>query len=220
MPEIARTPPNEERAMEILTASFKGEYVAWRRLIQKANSTRIKILRALTKDRNQEAAELLGDKARYKNAVRCQQCPGCAMMEAEKACQKCQGCRSKEGCNEYNRLCFSWDRSAVNHHTGSIATGISSQFDLATADLSKYKSFIAEIREAAIALELSLDDFPVHHPHHSNPRYCRDMLDRDVCNEEAHLTKMEELMEGHRELQEHLTELEDEPRTVTLEDVG
>ena len=98
---------------------------------------------------------------------------------------KCQGFLSKDGCNEYTRLCFNWDRVARIYFTGSIATGVSSQFDLATANLDKYCALIEEIWQAAINLDLTVDELPPGHPHKDNPRYCRERLDKDVENKKA-----------------------------------
>ena len=123
---------------------------------------------------------------------------------------RCAGCLSKDGCNEYHRLCVTWDRVSRNFFTGSVLTGVSSQFELAIADLRKYQAVVEEIRGAAILIDLALDDLPPGHPHKKNPRYIREMLDKDVNNEDSHLSRLEELLAEHREYQQRLTEVEDE----------
>ena len=171
---------------------------------------RIKVLRALEADESRVASDLLQEKPRYGQAARCNECAGCQIFKSEKACQKCPGCIKKDGCNEYTRLCFTWDRSARNFFTGSIITGISSQFDLASSDLGKYGELVEAIRTAAIALDLALDDLPWGHPHKSNPRYSRERLDKDIENEESQLSRLGEVLKEHGELQDHLKDVSDE----------
>ena len=92
---------------------------------------------------------------------------------------------------------------------GSIVTGVSSQFDLATADLGKYRSLVENLKNAAIQLDLSLDELPPGHPHKTNARYSREMLNKDVDNEDSHLSKLEEVLREHHELQLRLDEVND-----------
>ena len=203
-----RTPPNQSKKVEILTTQFNAEYVSWQRLLQRANGMRIKVLLALETNGSRLASDLLGEKPRYAQATRCQECAGCAVMCNENACQRCRGCLAKDGCNEYTQLCFSWDRVACNYFTGSVVTSESSQFDLATVDLSKYRALIEEIKTAAINIDLAVDEFPPGHPHKDNPRYKRERLDKDVENEESHL--IEEVLGEHFDLQLRLSEVLDE----------
>ena len=136
---------------------FQQKYFAWRKMLQKANSTQIKILRNLEQDGSTRAAELLGEKPIYENANRCEECPGCLVMKLEKACGKCQGCDARSGCNEYTRLCFSWERAARNFYTGSIVTSLSSHQDTMHADLESYRQVVGKIKDAAITLDMAVD---------------------------------------------------------------
>ena len=57
-----RTPPTQAPAVDTKTAEFNAAYISWRKLLQRANATRIKTLRSLEKDGSTMAAELLGEK--------------------------------------------------------------------------------------------------------------------------------------------------------------
>ena len=196
--------------MEELTKNFDNDYFNWRKLCQRTNASRIKILRALERDGCVEAAELLGEKPRYEFASRCNDCAGCAIMRTENGCGKCPGCTSRKGCYEYNRLCAKWDRAARNFHTSSVGTDTSSQFDLAIHDLSKYHDLVDKVKEMAIRLDVAVDKFPPEHPYSANPRYSQAKLDGDVQNEEAHLSKLESIMESHKVHRDRLTEVEED----------
>ena len=76
---------------------------------------------------------------------------------------------------------------------------------------------VDQIRNAAISIDMALDGLPEDHPHQVNPRYSRAPLDQDVANEEAHLTKLEELMNDHKAYQDRLTEVEEETYNAALE---
>ena len=134
----SRTPPQQAQALEVITAKFNADYLAWRKLLQQVIAARIKVLRSLEKDGSMMAAELLGEKPRYENATRCNQCAGCKIMAKEQACQSCPGCRGRDGCVEYTRLCFTWDRAARNFFSASVASGVSSNLEIATVNLDKY----------------------------------------------------------------------------------
>ena len=125
-----RTPPRQHSGVEELTRKFDNDYFEWRKLSQRTNASRIRILHALERDGCVEAVEVLGEKPRYEFATRCNDCAGCAIMRLEKGCGKCPGYTSRKGCFEYNRLCVKWDRAAKNFHTSSVATDMSSHFDL------------------------------------------------------------------------------------------
>ena len=203
-----RTPPGETMAAGETIALFNAQYICWKKMLQRANTMRIKILRAMMQDGSTRAAELLGEKPRYENAERCNQCAGCLIMQNEQACQTCRGCVTKKGCVEYSRLCFAWDRVAKNYFSGSIMSDASSNFDLATADLRKYEALINDLKEAAIAIDLALDDLPSGHAHKSNPRYSQERIGRDVTNEEAQFLRISELLNEHRDLLDRLSEVE------------
>ena len=131
-------------------------------------------------------------------------------MKREKACGGCSGyvpSSKQKACTEYNRLCFSWPKAPVNFHGNSVVSGVSSIFDLTEADLTKYKTLLEAIREAALDLEGMLNSFPEDSAHRTNPRYSRERTDRDVLNEEIHMSKIEEILADHASHQERLAEL-------------
>ena len=165
-------------------------------------------MRALERDGSQEAAEVLGQRPCWDNATRCQDCPGCTIMNHEGACQICPGCKSKSGCQEYNHLCFSWDRATRNYHNGMATTGVSSHFEVATVDLSKYMMIVEEIKAGCLDLDLALDTLPADHPHHANARYSQERLNRDMTNEETHLSHLEEMLHEHRAHRECLDKVD------------
>ena len=59
---MMRMPPPMEVLQEERIAHFNAGYIQWRKLVQKANSSRIKILRALERDVSHEASLDLGEK--------------------------------------------------------------------------------------------------------------------------------------------------------------
>ena len=75
-------------------------------------------------------------------------------------------------------------------------------------DMDKYRAIIAKVKDAAISIDLAVDNFPDEHPHKLNPRYKREMLDKDVMNEDSHMAKLEELMSEQVELQACMSEVE------------
>ena len=164
----------------------------------------------MVQDGSTRASKLLGERPRYDNTVSCNNCAGCLVMAVEKACHKCRGCLSREGCVEYTRLCFGWDRVVRNHFSGSIATSLSSKsnFDLATDDLVKYEKLVSDLKDASINLDVALDTLPPEHPHRTNPRYSAARLGHDVTNEETQLSRVEELLKDHLDFQEHMSEVE------------
>ena len=111
---VDRTPPTNALDSGETVASFDLWYREWKKMLQRANSFRLKVLQALVQDGSTRASELLGERPRYENAVRCNQCAGCLVMSRKQACHKCSGCVARSGCVEYNRLCFSWDRVVQN----------------------------------------------------------------------------------------------------------
>ena len=116
--------------------------------------------------------------------------------------------------------CVRWDRAARNFHTSSIATDTSSHFDLAVHDLSKYQALVEQLKDAAIKIDLDVDNFPDDHPYRTNPRYSRQKLDVDVQNEESHLSHLEDLMGEHKEHRDRLTEVEEELWQLNSEGPG
>ena len=83
---VTRSPPVNRTVDEGMTAAFNNDYVAWRRLLQRANMVRLRILRNLAKDGSGAAVVMLGEKPRVENAKRCGECAGCQVMRMEKAC--------------------------------------------------------------------------------------------------------------------------------------
>ena len=228
----SRTPPEVDRgsmrseekeaasAGEEFENQFKVEYKVWRRKLQKAASSRIKILRALDEQGDPEAAEQLGSRPRYLNAKRCNSCPGCQTMLLEKSCGTCSGCNKSKGCIEYSRLCFNWEKSPLSYHDGSAITTTSSIFDLTAADLTKYREIVRDIGEAAIELDELVNKFPPESDYRTNPRYCRRRLDEDVSNEEIHLQNLESMMSKFQEHQDRLLEFDSETPGDAIESTG
>ena len=99
---------------------------------------------------------------------------------------------------------------AVNHVSDSVCSGVSSNFDLATGDLSKYSSIVNKLKDAAVQLELGLDELPTSHLHRRNPRYGQERLQKDIDNEEVHLSKLEAMMRNYREQSDRLQDFETE----------
>ena len=87
-----RTPPHQAEGLADKVRDLNNLYLDWRKQLQKANTARVKILRALQEVGCDKAAAILGAKPRDINAERCGHCPGCMTMVYEKACHKCQGC--------------------------------------------------------------------------------------------------------------------------------
>ena len=74
----------------------------------------------------------------------------------------------------------------------------------------KYHDLINKVKETAIRLDMAVDKFPPDHPYRTNPRYSQAKLDTDVQNEEAHLSKLESIMETHKVHRDRLTKVEEE----------
>ena len=68
---VSRTPPGQDKALDRMTAQFDTNYFAWRKLCQKTNASRVRILRALEKDGCVGASEMLGEKPRYEMQQMC-----------------------------------------------------------------------------------------------------------------------------------------------------
>ena len=100
----------------------------------------------------------------------------------------------KKGCAEYQILCFTWDQSANPFHDGSSVTGVSSHFDLAKSDLSKYHALVESLQELSLELENAIDDFPTHQNQTMHPRYGDEWRNRILENEEIHLTLVNDLV--------------------------
>ena len=68
---LARTPPLENRVQERAEGLVKTQYRVWKRLLHKAKDHRVKVLHALARQDNHEAATLLGEPGRTTGAIRC-----------------------------------------------------------------------------------------------------------------------------------------------------
>ena len=187
------------------------DYKNMRRMQQKMNSIRVSVLRAMTNEHSVEAAEILRESPRALGAVRCGQCPGCRVWKEESVCGKCRPCHNHGGCIEQSRLCFDWTRTAVTFQATSIVSGVSSNFDLAKMDLSKYQELMERVREAFIDLEIAVDDLPDHSTLKHNARFNKTRRDKELADEEGNLSLIVDLLKRHGELTERMTEVDDAP---------
>ena len=206
----ARTPPQVDLATQRAEDDLKTRYRDWRRTLHRAKDYRVKVLRALSEDGNVEAAELLHDPPRAYKAVWCKLCAGCLLMGTKKACGSCQGCMLGRGCEEHHRRCLQWPRNANTYHGGSEITAISSQFDLLSADLSKYEAVISRLQEIDLEMEEAVDALPQHSDSKTNLRFLQSARDKDLDDERLHVSKLGAMLQKHVELASRLTELDDE----------
>ena len=193
---------------------LRAHYRAWRRMLHKAKDYRVKVLHVLAADGNGEAAGLLNEPARAYKAERCRECAGCRLMIKEKACADCNGCKGGRGCEEHHRRCREWPRIANTFHAGSVVTSISSQFDLLTADLSKYEEALEALRELDLELEEDMDQLAPGSASRNNPRFSQDGRTRELEDERNHLARLAVLLQRHGELADRLQEVseaENEP---------
>ena len=123
---VQRTPPKEPVLDPCLEENLKTCYMVWRHLLHKAKDYRVKVLHALARYENAEAASLLGEPMRVRGAVRYKICAGCHIFEQEKTCGNCRRCASSSGCEGHHRCCEKWSRAMCTDHGGSSITAISS----------------------------------------------------------------------------------------------
>ena len=180
---LARTPPGGDRIQYRTEDEFKARHRTWRRLLHKAKDHRVKILHALAREENQEAAALLGEPGRAIGATRCRVCDGCLIMERERVCGQCRGCLARGGCEEHHRRCKEWDRKLVTDHAGSSVTAISSLFDLMTSDLSSYQAVVDNLREMDMEMDDLADVLAPDSAIRSNPRYSKAARERELDDE-------------------------------------
>ena len=88
-------------------------------------------------------------------------------------------------------------------------TGVSSQFDLARSDLSKYHALVESLQELSLELENAIDDFPTHQNRTMHPRYGDERRNRILENEEIHLSLVNKLVTIQTELRERLKDVDD-----------
>ena len=186
-------------------------------MLHKAKDYRVKVLHVLAGDGNGEAAGLLSEPARAYKAERCRECAGCRLMIREKACGECNGCKGGRGCEEHHRRCREWTRNANTFHAGSVVTSVSSQFDLLTADLSKYETALEALRELDLELEEDMDQLAPGSTSRTNPRFSQEGRTRELEDERNHLARLAVLLQRHGELADRLQEVseaENEPPVV------
>ena len=196
---------------------LRCHYRAWRRTLHKAKDYRVKVLHVLAGDGNGEASGLLSEPARAYKAERCRECAGCLLMLREKACGQCNGCKGGRGCEEHHRRCRDWPRIANTFHSGSVVTSISSQFDLLTADLSKYEATLEALRELDLELEEDMDQLAPGSASRTNPRFSQEGRTRELDDERNHLARLSMMLQRHGELATRLQEVaeaEDEPQVA------
>ena len=197
---LARTPPRETPAVMLAEEQLRVHYRAWRRTLHKAKDYRVKVLHVLAGDGNGEAASLLNEPARVYKAERCRECAGCKLMLREKACVECNGCKGGRGCEEHHRRCREWPRNANTFHAGSVVTSVSSQFDILTADLSKYEADLEALRELDLELEEDVDQLSPGSASRANPRFSQAGRARELEDERNHLARLVVLLQRHGEL--------------------
>ena len=194
---------------------LRAHYRAWRRTLHKAKDYRVKVLHVLAGDGNGEAAGLLSEPARAYKAERCRECAGCLLMLREKACGECNGCKGGRGCEEHHRRCREWPRNANTFHAGSVVTSVSSQFDILTADLTKYEAALDALRDLDLELEEDMDQLSPESASRTNPRFSQEGRARELEDERNHLARLAVLLQRHGELAARLQEVteaeEDQP---------
>ena len=218
---LARTPPREAPAVMLAEEQLRVHYRAWRRTLHKAKDYRVKVLHILAGDGNGEAAGLLNEPARAYKAERCRDCAGCKLMLREKACSECNGCKGGRGCEEHHRRCREWPRNANMFHAGSVVTSVSSQFDLLTADLTKYETALEALRDLDLELEEDMDQLSPGSASRDNPRFSQAGRARELEDERNHLARLAVMLQRHGELADRLQEVaddEDEPQVVEVAD--
>ena len=220
---LARTPPGDAPAVMMAEEQLRVHYRAWRRTLHKAKDYRVKVLHVLAGDGNGEAAGLLNEPARAYKAERCGECAGCQLMIREKACGECHGCKNGKGCEEHHRRCSEWPRIANTFHAGSVVTSVSSQFDILTADLSKYEAALEALREIDLEMEEDMDQLAPGSTSRMNPRFSPAGRTRELEDERNHLARLAVLLQRHGELATRLQEVaddEDEPQVVAATEDG
>ena len=138
-------------------------------------------------------------------------------MVREKACGDCNGCKGGRGCEEHHRRCKEWPCIANTFHAGSVVTSVSSQFDLLTADLSKYENTLELLRDLDLELEEDMDRLPQGSTSRDNPRFNPAGRARELDDERNHLARLSVLLQRHGELATRLQEVaddDDEPHVV------
>ena len=189
-------------------ADLATAYKAWKKLLGKCNACHVKVLRSLAEDDCREAADTLGEKARPPVPNRCGHCPGCLTFQSEKACKLCPGCQTNQGCEERTRLCFDWPRVSNYFQLGSTVTGVSTGFDLASSDLTKYRDKVELLVDASADLDLVMARYPVDVSYPAlHPIFCLERRQKEINDEETMFSKTEALLEQHREHRARLEEV-------------
>ena len=207
---LSRTPSGGDRAQVRVEEEIRTQYRRWRHLLHKAKDHRVKVLHALAREDNQEAAMLLGEPGRVVGAVRCRICAGCRLLEEEKVCGSCKGCQVRGGCEDHHRRCRDWERRMCTDHAGSSITAISSQFDVMTADLGSYRAVVDELRELDVEMADNFDQLSENSDLRKNPRYAESTREQELDDESHHLGKLTAMLQVHSEQQARLAEVTEE----------
>ena len=197
---VVHSPTGQGRLEEKLKDKIKD----YRRILQKVNKRKVKILCTLSDEGCVEAGSILHQPSRLMAAPRCHQCIGCHTLRTEGACKVCPNCIRSQGCVEHSRLCFSWEQTATSYIQGSVVSSVASAINLVAPNLTKYRELLEQLEEVNLEVEAVLDDFPATTEHHSNDRYNKDCRDRDLSNEQVQLHVIENLLEKYKELQARL----------------
>ena len=94
-------------------------------------------------------------------------------------------------------------------------TSVSSQFDLLTADLTKYEAALEALQELDLELEEDVDQLSPGSASRDNPRFSQAGRARELEDERNHLARLSVLLQRHGELAARLQEVaedEDEPQ--------
>ena len=110
--------------------------------------------------------------------------------------------------------CRDWPRSAHAHHAGSSITAISSQFDLVSADLTRYEQILIVLRDLDLEMEEAMDSLPGDSACRSNPRFDAAARDVNLDDERNHLAKLAAMLQKHADLADRLQELQGEEEGV------
>ena len=214
---LSQTPPGELPVVLQAEEQLHIHYRAWRRTLHKAKNYRVKVLHVLAGDGNGEAAAMLNEPARVYKEERCRVCAGCLLMLRERSCGDCNGCKGGRGCEEHHRRCQEWPHNANTFHAGSVVTSVSSQFDILTADLTKYETVVDALQELDLEMEEDMDRLPLESTCKSNPRFSQAGHAKELDDERNHLARLAVLLQHHSELAYRLLEVADSDEVTPVD---
>ena len=98
--------------------------------------------------------------------------------------------------------------SIVNFHSCSSISGASTHFDLAVADLGRYKMMVTTIEELGLQIEIAAEKLPDHSLYKENPRYCCERFTQDFLGEQVLFTQVEAMLTNHKIARERIKDFE------------